>query len=508
MPIKWMANDPIENPTVELGTIDKVIFERLDYLKMLGINCIELLPVEDSSQTLDWGYGTRFFFAPDYDIGSPIDLKYFVKSCHETGIRVILDVVMNFSDKACPLNSSAPAWFYDPDGTDGRNPWGGRLFKFNTFSHDAVYEAREFLYGMAEFWVTEYHIDGFRIDDFADIQNWEFGQTFRIRATAASTALDPAKPFIVIAEDSFNRFQLTNGDALNTKPVFDAIWNFNYMWEIRRLVVDSMDNRDSRSNRVWHLLSKDGPWNDYNGSFDQGFTDMRNAICYATSHDVQNNPRMMNVILGNIIRGQQLGAGDTNNIKSIVDGPQTDPRIAGAVQFALYRILGCFALLLTSVGIPMFLAGEEFGDVHDLPNEDGELKQQDPVQWKRADYSGQKNLLGKVGELIALRTAHRALQMNDINCFYFHPTFNQAIGTRVFAYVRTAGLTLGSAGQVIVIANLGSEKLPVFGVPDWPWGGMALTEIAHWGNTPAPAYDGAGTLNLFLDAFQVRAFKT
>jgi 1,4-alpha-glucan branching enzyme len=55
MPVKWMSSDLGENPLVELGAFDKVIFEHLDDLVAMGINCIELLPIEDSPQTLNWG---------------------------------------------------------------------------------------------------------------------------------------------------------------------------------------------------------------------------------------------------------------------------------------------------------------------------------------------------------------------------------------------------------------------------------------------------------------------
>lgn len=48
------------------------MFEHLDDLSAMGVNCMELLPTEDSPQTLNWGYGTRFFFAPDYDVGHGI----------------------------------------------------------------------------------------------------------------------------------------------------------------------------------------------------------------------------------------------------------------------------------------------------------------------------------------------------------------------------------------------------------------------------------------------------
>src|SRR6202011_1080749 len=79
MPVKWMSSDPGENPLVELGTLERVIFEHLDRLVGLGVNCIELLPIEDTSQTLDWGYGTRFYFAPDLGLATPVDARFFVK---------------------------------------------------------------------------------------------------------------------------------------------------------------------------------------------------------------------------------------------------------------------------------------------------------------------------------------------------------------------------------------------------------------------------------------------
>src|SRR5437016_13689099 len=81
---------------------DRVIFDHLDALADLGINAIELLPIQDSPATLSWGYGSRFFFAPDFDMGGPVDLKVLIKRCHQRGIRVILDVVMNHAN-ACPL---------------------------------------------------------------------------------------------------------------------------------------------------------------------------------------------------------------------------------------------------------------------------------------------------------------------------------------------------------------------------------------------------------------------
>jgi hypothetical protein len=505
MPIEWMASDPGENaPLVELGTFDKVIFEHLDDLAALGIACIELLPIQDSPQTLNWGYGTRFFFAPDYDIGGAVDARFFVKACHRRGIRVILDVVMNMFAPQCPLAALAPDWFREPS-SPGRADWGQDLFHFNTPAYGAYYAAREFLCEMAEFWVSEYHVDGFRIDDFADINNWDFVQEFRDRATAMSAALFPAKPFLVIAEDSNGRFAATD------RKVVDAIWNFGYRNEVRRLVTNSIGTafgQPSRSQRVQHLVSKQGVWNDWNHSFDAGYADLACSVDYITSHDVADAPRLMNIVLGPMLQSAGLGDGGVPSVRAAVDGvdSSSDTNLRTTVDAAFQRVFGAFAILTTSVGMPMFLAGEEFGDVHDTDYIGVDSKQQDPVQWNRARFQGNAALKTNVAKLIQLRTSHPALQRNEVEFFYFHPQFDGAIAPRVFAYCRTAGQPLGSPGQVVIVANMGPDSFPVYNIPGWPWAGLALTEIGY----PAAPLPNAppGDLSLSLSPFSARVFQT
>ena len=520
MPVKWMSSDPDENPLVELGTLERVIFEQLDRLAGLGINCIELLPIEDTSQTLDWGYGTRFFFAPDYDLGSPIDTRFFVKACHQRGIRVLMDVVMNFFSPTCPLATLGLDRFSVPNGTDGRQDFGQDLFRFNTLSDDGTFAARDFLLYMGEFWTSEYHVDGFRIDDFADIRNWDFMQEFRTRTSAAANAVTPGKPFIIIAEDSRRDFSSTDPAAYNGSPVLDAIWNFGYRDEIRLLATDDITTQfgqASRSDRVRHLISKDGVWNDDfgHGHFDRGYADLANSVDYATSHDVAEAPRMMNYLLGSILSAQALGPGDVADVRATLDTAELHPsqqsaQRNGAAAFALYRVFGVFALLLTSVGMPMLLAGEEFADVHDLEFTDVQSKQQDPVQFRRLAFPGNHTVQDQVGRLITLRANHPSLQRNEVQFFYFHPQFDDSDAPRVFGYARTAGNPVGNLGQVIVMANMGPQKFTPYEVPGWPWQALPVTEIGAMGPfTDRPAYDaGSGSLALGLDAFQVRVFTT
>jgi len=514
MPIKWMSSDPREDaPLVELGSFDKVIFEHLDDLAGMGINCIELLPVEDSPQTLNWGYGTRFFFAPDYDIGSPIDAKFFVKTCHQKGIRVFLDVVMNMYAPQCPLSSLASPWFFQAS-TPSRQDWAQDLFQFDSPSYGSYYAAREFLSEMAEFWVSNYHADGFRVDDFADINNWDFVQEFHDRATSKSESLFPGKPFLVVAEDSNREFVTTGSDPNNPngRKVVDAIWNFGYRDEIRKMLTNSINTvygQPARSIRVQHLISNQGVWNAWNGQFDAGFSDMACSVPYITSHDVADGPRLMNVILGPMLQSAGLGDTSVDSVRNAVDSADSSSNAAlqATVAAALKRVFGGFAILMTSVGMPMFLAGEEFGDVHDTSYKDVNEKQQDPVQWDRAKLSGNAELKKMVAGLIQLRTSHPALQRDEVEFFYFHPQFDDNDSPRVFAYCRTGGQSLGVSGQVIVVANMGPASFPVYNIPGWPWAGSVLTEIGYVDSLPV--WDQtSGMVSLSLDPFSARVFRS
>lgn len=514
MPIKWMSSDPGEGAQlVELGTFDKVIFEHLDDLAAAGLNCIELLPVEDSPQTLNWGYGTRFFFAPDYDVGNPVDAKFFIKCCHQRGIRVFLDVVMNMFAPQCPLAALASQWYHEASSA-GRQDWGQDLFHFSSPSYGSYFAAREFLCEMAEFWVSEYHVDGYRIDDFKDINNWDFVQEFHDRATAESNSLFPGKPFLVVAEDTNRDFVATSSGPNNPggNKVVDSIWNFGYRDDVRNLLTNSISTnwgQPSRSLRVAHIISNDGVWNGLTQAFDPGYGDVACSVDYITSHDVADAPRLMNVLLGPMMQAAGLGDGGMENVENAVDGADSssDPTLQATVQAALLRVFGAFAILMTSVGIPMFLAGEEFGDVHDMSYTDVNEKQQDPVQWNRAKFRGNAALYANVSKLIQLRVSHPALQRNEVEFFYFHPQFDDNVAPRVFAYCRTQGLPPGNSNQVVVIANMGPDSFPSYDIPGWRWGASPLTEIGY--PNAAPAYSGlAGALNLSLSPYSARVFTT
>jgi hypothetical protein len=155
----------------------------------------------------------------------------------------------------------------------------------------------------------------------------------------------------------------TGDDPFNPggHKVVDAIWNFGYRDEIRRLATSALNTarvQPSRSVRVQHLISNEGIWNDWNQAFDPGYADMACSVDYITSHDVADGPRLMNVILGPMLQAAGLADGGVQDVRSAVDGADTssNPTLQATVQAALRRVFGAFAILMTSVGMPMWLA--------------------------------------------------------------------------------------------------------------------------------------------------------
>ncbi|WP_254514044.1 alpha-amylase family glycosyl hydrolase [Anatilimnocola floriformis] len=506
LPMRWA--DPGEDGfdrQVGLGTFDKTRFEMLDkYILPLGVNCIELLPIQDSADTLNWGYGTRFFFAPDYDLGEPFDLKSFVHYCHTKGVRVIMDVVMNHGRK-CPLQDLAYDWFFlysgdeekDPNG-DGRPDWGGKAFRYRT-QRGGAFQARNFQFGMAEFFVKEYHVDGFRLDEFKGIDNYDFIQDFTEKAHAVNDQLFAGRPFIVIAEDSWRRAGITGANHRGRRVV-DSMWDFHFRDTLRALVSNTLGTKlgeHSRSVRMKQSLMAARP--DVFSPDERPnrvFWDLANRVAYCTSHDIEadHEQRLLDYYL------QKL------------TGERRDPNSRiGLAGIAFEQVITTFALTLTAAGIPMFLAGEEFADLHDIDNRNWRLKMSDPVDWYRRAEPGHAEVLSRVTNLIQLRKWHGALQRNEVEFFGFssgnpgfHPEFDGNDGERLLAYCRTGGRGLGSNDQVIVVANLSGRDYPHIDVA-WPWGYRpSLRE--HGGVGQDLPYITGGTAGFGLKPFQARVF--
>lgn len=145
----------------------KTIIDTLSYLKRLGINAIELMPVTEFEGNDSWGYNPMTYFAPDKYYGTKNDLKALIDSCHAKGIAVIIDVVLNHAYNTNPL---AKLYWDTPNNRPAAdNPWFNVSSPNSVFSwgNDFNHESRDTKYYIDRFlshWLTEYKIDGFRFD--------------------------------------------------------------------------------------------------------------------------------------------------------------------------------------------------------------------------------------------------------------------------------------------------------------------------------------------------------
>lgn len=144
----------------------KDLADTLSYLKRLGVNAIELLPIMEFEGNESWGYNPSYLFAPDKYYGTKNDLKAFINKAHEEGFVVLLDMVLNhqfgqspmvrmYFDEANGKPTSQSPWF-NPDATH----------PFNVgydFNHESAYTKR-YVDDVNRYWLEEYHFDGFRFD--------------------------------------------------------------------------------------------------------------------------------------------------------------------------------------------------------------------------------------------------------------------------------------------------------------------------------------------------------
>jgi hypothetical protein len=144
----------------------KKLKDTLHYLVQLGVNAIELMPVNEFEGNNSWGYNPSYHFALDKYYGSPIIFKSFIDECHKLGLAVILDIVLNHTFSQSPLCRL----FWDEVNArpSADNPWLNQVAKhdFNVgydFNHESKY-TRDFSKKVMAYWLNEYRIDGFRFD--------------------------------------------------------------------------------------------------------------------------------------------------------------------------------------------------------------------------------------------------------------------------------------------------------------------------------------------------------
>ena len=140
--------------------------DRIDYLAQLGVTAVELMPIQEFDGNSSWGYAPNHYFAPDKAYGSPEMYKRFIDECHQRGIAVILDVVLNHATGTHPF--AALYWDSANNRTAADNPWFNVTAPhpysvYHDFNHSKPI-VREHFKRMLRYWIEEYHVDGYRLD--------------------------------------------------------------------------------------------------------------------------------------------------------------------------------------------------------------------------------------------------------------------------------------------------------------------------------------------------------
>ena len=152
----------------------------LDYLESLGVNAIELMPVNEFEGADSWGYNPALYMALDKSYGTKNNFKAFIDACHERGIAVLADVVFNHSYGQSPLVQMYWDTLNNRPAAD--NPWYNQQSNFSNpsaqwgydFNHESNYTS-SFFKDVLDYWMNEYKIDGFRFDFTKGFSNTPYG---------------------------------------------------------------------------------------------------------------------------------------------------------------------------------------------------------------------------------------------------------------------------------------------------------------------------------------------
>jgi malto-oligosyltrehalose trehalohydrolase len=195
------------------GTFTAVI-GHLGHLVDLGVTALQIMPVADFPGRYNWGYDGALLYAPDATYGRPEDLKSLVDAAHAHGLMVLLDVVYNhFGPEGNYLSLYAPAFF-----STRRTPWGAG----NSYDGPDSPEVREFVIQNAIYWLTEYHIDGLRIDAAHAIVDESEKHLLDELADRVQAACPRAH---LILENQNNEARRLMRDAQGKPRQFTAQWN-------------------------------------------------------------------------------------------------------------------------------------------------------------------------------------------------------------------------------------------------------------------------------------------
>ncbi|MBY3127673.1 malto-oligosyltrehalose trehalohydrolase [Rhizobium laguerreae] len=192
--------------------------EKLERLRAIGINCLEVMPINEFEGEFGWGYDGTLLYAPTRLYGTPDDVRGFVDEAHRIGIGVILDVVYNHFGKGERFCEFTPDYFTERYS----NEWGKSI----NFDGPNSRGVREYVAKNAAYWIDEFHFDGLRIDATQALFDSSHEHIITVIAREARAAAGQRQIYLV----SENEPQQTN----MVRPAdvgghgLDALWNDDF----------------------------------------------------------------------------------------------------------------------------------------------------------------------------------------------------------------------------------------------------------------------------------------
>ena len=203
----------------------------IPYVKENGYNYIEIMPLNEYPSDESWGYQGTGFFSPTSRYGTADQLKAFVNACHRNGIGIILDFVpVHFAVDGYALAKYDGTSLYEyPHSAVGYSEWGSC-----NFMHSRG-EVRSFLQSAANYWLTEYHIDGLRMDAISRAIYWQGTPERGVNPNAVeflkymNQGLKKLHPDAILAAEDSTSFPGVTTPAEEGGLGFDYKWDMGWM---------------------------------------------------------------------------------------------------------------------------------------------------------------------------------------------------------------------------------------------------------------------------------------
>lgn len=353
--------------------------EKIPYLKELGINAVELMPIFEFDETMNsrevngqhlleyWGYNTVSFFAPNTSYTSVAEhnhegteLKQLVKTFHDNGIEVILDVVFNHTAEG---NEKGPSFCFK--GLDNNIYYmltpEGHYYNFsgcgNTLNcnHPIV---QQLILESLRYWTINYRVDGFRFDLASILGRNENGAPMNNPPLLKSLAADPVLSNVkLIAEawDAGGMYQVGSFPASRRW----AEWNGRYRDALRGFLKG--ENWKSWE-AAWSIAGSGDLYGGFYDLHNDNYAGYNSCVNFLTCHD---GFTMYDLYSYNDKHNENNGWDNTdgsNDNRSWNCGIEGDTDNPDVLNLRFRMIRNACAILMCSRGTPMFLAGDEFGN--------------------------------------------------------------------------------------------------------------------------------------------------